>query len=127
GTYQEELETVPAVYGITRPVQTWNPIRINFMHVGLLFRDAWYTRHLKDKFRIWLMPTGWRPADVAERFPVHKIEDVYRFDKYEPSTNRLLMGWTWIQFMLLLLFVSYLFANITSIGSPGIFVYGGFI
>ncbi|MGG7215415.1 sterol desaturase family protein, partial [Clostridium nigeriense] len=34
GTYQEELPTVKPVYGITRPVQTWNPIKINFMHMA---------------------------------------------------------------------------------------------
>jgi alkylglycerol monooxygenase len=29
GTFQEELDDVPAVFGITRPAQTWNPFRIN--------------------------------------------------------------------------------------------------
>lgn len=33
GTYQEELPEEPCVYGVTRPVRTWNPIRINFMHL----------------------------------------------------------------------------------------------
>ncbi|MFT4023826.1 MAG: sterol desaturase family protein [Flavihumibacter sp.] len=72
GTYQEELPEVPPVYGITRPVQTWNPIRINFQHLWLLIKDAWRTNSWKDKVRIWLMPTGWRPADVADRYPCTK-------------------------------------------------------
>jgi len=79
GTFQEELSTVPAVYGITRPVHTWNPIRINFMHLWLLMQDAWRTKDWKDKFRIWWMPTGWRPADMTEQYPVLKIEDPYHF------------------------------------------------
>ena len=29
------------------------------------------------------MPTGWRPDDVVEKFPVYKIEDVYNFQKYD--------------------------------------------
>ena len=33
GTFQEEMPSIPAVYGVTRPVQTWNPIKINFLHV----------------------------------------------------------------------------------------------
>jgi sterol desaturase/sphingolipid hydroxylase (fatty acid hydroxylase superfamily) len=49
GTFQEELKEVPAVYGITRPVQTWNPLKINFLHMWLLMKDAWYTRSWKDK------------------------------------------------------------------------------
>jgi alkylglycerol monooxygenase len=87
GTFQEELPDVKPVYGITRPVQTWNPIKINFMHLWLLVKDAWNTKSWKDKFRIWMMPTGWRPADVAEKYPVYKIEDVYNFEKYATRTK----------------------------------------
>jgi alkylglycerol monooxygenase len=64
-TFQEELKEVPPVYGITRPVQTWNPIKINFQHLGLLIKDALRAKSVKDKLRIWFMPTGWRPADVV--------------------------------------------------------------
>ena len=127
GTFQEELPDVKAVYGITRPVQTWNPIKINFMHMWLLFKDAWNTKNIKDKFRIWLMPTGWRPADVAEKYPVYKIEDVYHFEKYDSHGSRAFFVWVWIQMILLLLLLSYFFGNIAQIGSPGMFVYGGFI
>jgi alkylglycerol monooxygenase len=127
GTYQEELKDVPPVYGITRPVQTWNPIKINFQHLWLLIKDAWRTQNLKDKFRIWFMPTGWRPADVAEKYPTHKITDVYHFDKYDPKASRELHTWCWIQLVFMLAFISYFFGNIATIGSPGIFYYGGFI
>jgi alkylglycerol monooxygenase len=118
---------VKPVYGITRPVQTWNPIKINFMHLWLLTKDAWNTKNTKDKFRVWLMPTGWRPADVIEKHPVFKIEDVYAFDKYETKSSSSFLTWIWIQITILLLLVSYFFAHIGDIKSPGIFVYGGFI
>jgi alkylglycerol monooxygenase len=57
----------------------------------------------KDKFRIWMMPTGWRPADVAEKYPVYKIEDVYAFEKYETKAGSpAFISWIWIQITLLL-------------------------
>ena len=127
GTFQNELPGIKPVYGITRPVQTWNPIKINFIHLWLLMKDAWHTKNWKDKFRIWLMPTGWRPNDVVEKFPVYKIEDVYNFQKYETKYSHALLTWSWIQLSMLLITISYLFANIASIGVPGIFVYGLFI
>ena len=127
GTYQEELKEVKPVYGITRPAQTWNPIKINFQHLWLLIKDAWRTKSWKDKLRIWLMPTGWRPNDVEEKYPVYKIEDVYHFTKYNPANSKALMAWNWVQLIALLLLVSYLFANISYIGSPGIFLYGLFV
>ena len=127
GTFQEELPDVKPVYGITRPVRTWNPIKINFMHMWLMIKDAWKTKYIKDKFRIWFMPTGWRPEDVAEKYPVYKIEDAYNFEKYDTQTSMMLSVWSWVQLTLLLLFISYLFGNIAYIGKPNIFIYGAFV
>ncbi len=127
GTFQEELPEVAPVYGITRPVRTWNPVKINFLHIWLLIKDAWNAEKWKDKLRIWFMPLGWRPADVVEKFPVYKIEDVYNFEKYDPKYSPALLAWCWVQLVMLLLFTSYLFGNIASIGTPGIFLYGLYI
>ena len=127
GTFQEELAEKPPVYGITRPVQTWNPVKINFLHLRLLMQDAWRTKNWKDKFRLWLMPTGWRPPDVAAKYPVYKIDDVYHFKKYDTEITPLIRLWLWFQLTALLFFISYLFGNIAAIGSPGMFVYGFFI
>ena len=127
GTYQAELDDVPPVYGVTRPVSTWNPIKINFMHLWLLTKDAWRARNITDKLKIWFMPLGWRPADVAEKFPVYKITDVYHFQKYNPQISKGLLTWTWFQLLATLLFISYFFYNIAAIGSPNIFIYGAFV
>jgi alkylglycerol monooxygenase len=127
GTFQEELDNVPPVYGVTRPVRTWNPIKINFMHMWLLMKDAWRAQNWWDKLRVWFMPLGWRPKDVASQYPVYKIEDVYNFEKYNPKDSPALIAWSWVQMSMVLLFVSYLFGNIANIGSPDMFVYGGFV
>lgn len=127
GTYQEEKPEIKAVYGITRPVHTWNPIKINFTHLWLLIKDAWHTQSFKDKIRIWFMPTGWRPADVINQYPVEKIEDPYHFTKYDTAASKGLTVYIWFQLLVLLAFISYLFGNIAAIGSPGIFYYGAFI
>ncbi len=130
GTFQEELPNVPPVYGITRPVRTWNPIKINFQHVWLLIKDAWRTNNWKDKFLLWFKPTGYRPADVAAKYPVYKIEDVYHFDKYDTRTSPAFNTWCWVQLLMLLLFTSYLFGNIAllnSLDKSYIIWYGAFL
>jgi hypothetical protein len=127
GTFQEELDTVPPVFGITRPAQTWNPIRINFQHLWLLIKDAYHAENWIDKFTIWFKPTGWRPKDVDEKYPVAKITDVYRFDKYGHQHSALLKYWSVVQLFVTLGLISYLFGNIATIGLPTIFVYGLFI
>ena len=85
GTFQEELEAVPCVYGTLKPVKTWNPILINFQHLWGLCKDAWHTKNWRDKLTLWFMPTGWRPKDVRKRFPRESIEDVYTQRKYAPA------------------------------------------
>jgi alkylglycerol monooxygenase len=130
GTYQAELKEVPAVYGITRPARTWNPIKINFQHLWLMTKDAWRTNNWKDKFMLWFKPTGYRPADVAEKYPVYKIEDVYNFEKYETRTSPLFNAWCWVQLLMLLLTIAYLFGNIAYINSLDggyIYWYGVFV
>jgi sterol desaturase/sphingolipid hydroxylase (fatty acid hydroxylase superfamily) len=130
GTFQEELKEAPPVYGITRPAATWNPIKINFQHLWLLVKDAWRTKSWNDKFTLWFKPTGYRPADVVEKYPVYKIEDVYSFNKYAPTSSGALNVWSWVQILMILFSVSYLFGNIALInklGSYWIFWYGGFV
>ncbi|KFF11719.1 sterol desaturase family protein [Flavobacterium hydatis] len=127
GTFQEELDTVPPVFGITRPANTWNPIRINFQHLALMISDAWRAENWKDKFTIWFKPTGWRPENFEEKYPVNKITDVYNYTKYGIDNSNKLVYWSITQVMITLLFVSYLFSNIAKIGFPNIFYYGFFI
>ena len=99
GTFQEELDEVEPVYGVLKPVQTWNPFWINFQHLWRLSKDAFYTKDWKAKFYIWFKPTGWRPEDVKEKYPIDIIKDVYSQKKYvtkEGFENKL---WAIFQFI----------------------------
>lgn len=127
GTFQEELDEVPPVFGITRPAQTWNPIRINFQHLGLLISDAWRAENWKDKLTIWFKPTGWRPENFEEKYPVTKISDVYHFEKYGTQHSKKLMYWSIFQALVTLLLITYMYDSIRTIGLPHVFVYGAFI
>jgi sterol desaturase/sphingolipid hydroxylase (fatty acid hydroxylase superfamily) len=127
GTYQEELDSVPAVFGITRPAQTWNPFRINFQHLWLLICDAWRAENWKDKFTVWFQPTGWRPENFEEKYPVAKITNVYDFNKYGTQYSKTLMNWSVLQLFVTLALVSYLYLSIAQLDLQNIFLYGFFI
>ena len=128
GTFQEELPNVPPVFGITVPASTWNPIKINFQHIWLLMKDAWRTKNVSDKFKIWFKPTGWRPTDMIEQYPIHnKITDPYNFEKYNPLTTNALIVWTWIQFLSTFGLLLFFYGNIAKIGVSNMFVYGAFL
>lgn len=127
GTFQAELSEVPAVYGVKRPVKTWNPIIINWQHLGLLYLDAWRTKNWWDKLRIWFMPTGWRPADVIEKYPVASVQDVYNFQKYETHLSKPLLAWSWFQMIVTITMMFHLTNNIADLSVTHILLYGGFL
>lgn len=127
GTFQEELEDVPCVYGVKRPVRTWNPFIINFQHLWLLIKDAWRTSNYLDKLRIWFMPTGWRPADVVDKYPVKIIEDEYTYKKYGPKSSLALHLYSWTQFLITFILMMYLFNRFGDIGFSSALIYGGML
>lgn len=109
GTFKAfDIKTKP-IYGITRPPRTWNPFKIGLYHFWLMTKDAWRTKNWKDKFTIWLKPTGWRPKDVEEKFPVKRIEDINQYLQYHTNPSLLFSIWTWIQFLTILSITYFLF------------------
>ncbi|MEM6271627.1 MAG: sterol desaturase family protein [Bacteroidota bacterium] len=127
GTFQKELPEVPPVYGIKRPARTWNPFLIGFQHLWLLVKDAWRTRSWWDKLRIWFMPTGWRPADVAAKYPVSTLNDVTTLEKYNPKASLPLLLWAWSHLILTLGLVLFLFNHLGQMTYPEILWYAGFL
>lgn len=127
GTFQEEMKEVPPVYGVKRAVSTWNPILINFQHFWLLLKDAWRTQSWWDKVRVWFMPTGWRPEDVIEDYPVESIENVYQQQKYDTPLSYPIKIWSWVQLLIHIFLMLYLFNNIAEVNLAAVLLYGLFL
>ncbi|MBO0331664.1 sterol desaturase family protein [[Muricauda] lutisoli] len=127
GTFQEELDEVPPQYGVLKPANTWNPIIINFQHLWRLIQDAWRTKSYRDKLRIWFMPTGWRPKDVKEKYPVDIIENVYDFRKYQPETSTSLKVYALFQLIITTFLMLFMFYSYSDIGFDGLLLFGAFI
>jgi alkylglycerol monooxygenase len=128
GTFQEELESAPPVYGISRPPSTWNPIKINFQHMFLLIKDAWRAPDLMDKLTIWFKPTGWRPAGFEEKYPVDKISNPYTYIKYATKTDLMSKIWIFAQFMFTAYAMMMLYGHIADLNiyqmlGVGVFIY----
>ena len=87
GTFIEEDDTEACVYGTRSPLRSWNPLWANLQVYRELALDSWRAASWGDKLRVWLKPPGWRPADVAARWPrpAFDIRAVQRFDPPLPS------------------------------------------
>jgi sterol desaturase/sphingolipid hydroxylase (fatty acid hydroxylase superfamily) len=127
GTFQREMDEVPPVYGVKRAVRTWNPFLINFQHVWLILQDTWRANNWLDKLKVWVMPTGWRPDDVAEKYPVEIIDNVYAQVKFDTKASIPLAVWSWFQLTFTLGLMLYLFNNLSVIGFPDIYVLGVYL
>ena len=124
GTFQEELDDVPPVYGVLKPANTWNPVLINFQHLWRLIKDAWRTESWIDKLRIWFMPTGWRPKDVAEKYPIQIIDDPYNFNKYDTKPSKFLIGLSLYHLIMTTVLMLFMFYNFGSINFNDLIIYG---
>ena len=127
GTFQEELDDVPPVYGVKRPLRSWNPILINFSHLFLLLQDAWRTDSIIDKFRIWFMPTGWRPKDVEKKYPIESIDSPLDYKKYYPKLSMKFQIWSWIQYFIIFSFMMYFINNLHLLTLLDGFIFASFL
>jgi len=100
GSFQSEIDDVKPVYGTLKPVRTWNPVIINFKHLWQLLKDAWHAERYFDKLRIWFMPTGWRPSDVKEKFPLLEVTNPAKQLKYNTNNSGWLFAYSWTQLVI---------------------------
>ncbi len=95
GTFVREEEE--PVYGITKPLRSWNPLWANvhvFVQIG---RDAWRARRWADKWRIVFGRPGWRPAELGEIERPREVSAA-TFEKFDPPVPAPLAWYGFAQF-----------------------------
>ncbi|MDE2307582.1 MAG: sterol desaturase family protein [Xanthomonadaceae bacterium] len=100
GTFVEEDDGDPPVYGTRAPLRSWNPLWANVEVYWTIAKDAWHARRWRDKLLVWIKPPGWRPADVAARFPKPPFDP--RRERFDPPLTGALTIYCLAQFALLL-------------------------
>ena len=110
GTFRPEKDNIPPIYGTTKPLQSWNPIWANIEIYCQLIRDFWVTKLWRDKLRVLSSRTGWRPADVATRFPNLYYQDCDD-QKYDGNSSLATMVFVVIQFVSWFVLATFLMSN----------------
>jgi sterol desaturase/sphingolipid hydroxylase (fatty acid hydroxylase superfamily) len=104
GTFQDERDDEPVVFGVRKPLANWNPFWANLQVYDYLWFDAVHTKRWRDKLGIWFRHTGWRPADVAEDYPKSRV-DLSTFDKFDPPVAKSVRRYVLAQFMVAIVIV----------------------
>ena len=101
GTFQQELDEEPVVFGVRKPLASWNPFWANVQVYHYLWFDAARTRRWRDKLGIWFRRTGWRPDDVERQWP-RQPSDLKTFEKYDPAIEPGARNYLLLQFLVLI-------------------------
>ena len=88
GSFAEEDPAEPCVYGTRAPLRSWNPLTANLQVYRALWADSRRATRWADRLRVWLKPPGWRPADVAARWPKPGFE-LAGVERYDPPQSGL--------------------------------------
>lgn len=121
GTFAEERDEEPVVFGVRKALANWNPIWANFQVYDYLLFDAKNTRRWRDKLGIWFRRTGWRPADVASAFPKRPV-DLSRFKKYDPPVSAARRRYVAAQFGVAIATALLISEAFASIGAKQVFI-----
>jgi hypothetical protein len=97
GSFQDELEDIPCIYGIRKPLQSYNPFWANVHVYWATLLDSWHAARWQDKIKVWFKGPGWRPPGLDETHPVKKtaLED---FRKFDPSISKPIRLYAFFQF-----------------------------
>ncbi|MBZ5729002.1 MAG: sterol desaturase family protein [Acidobacteriia bacterium] len=102
GSFQEELDGEPCIYGIRGQLKSWNPVWANLHYYWAMVRDCRHTRSWRDKLRVWIAPPGWRPADVAARSAKAAYDPYRDFARFDPPRSLALSLYVLVQFIALI-------------------------
>ncbi|MEK7729288.1 MAG: sterol desaturase family protein [candidate division KSB1 bacterium] len=95
GTFEPEVE--PVVYGVTEPLNSWNPLWANFHYWAKLKDLATQFPRMIDRVKLFFMPPEWRPAGLAP-LPPHPEVKPETYIKYETQVPRGVAWYVFVQF-----------------------------
>ena len=98
GSFQEELDAEPCVYGTRGQLDSWDPVWANLQVYAAMAKDSWRTRHWGDKLRIWLKPPGWQPADLTRDYPKPAFT-LASVTEYNPPLSSTKLAFAALQFI----------------------------
>jgi alkylglycerol monooxygenase len=97
GSFQEELPEEPCIYGIRKPLGSYNPFWANVHVYWSVFLDSWHARRWQDKVMVWFRRPGWRPDGLAQSHPIERVP-LENFSKYAPPVSTPVRIYAFFQF-----------------------------
>lgn len=84
GTFQKEEEK--PTYGITTPVNSWNPVWVNFNHYAVMWNNLKMIKGIGNKLKYTFNKPGWFPVEMGGYQPAPEV-DKETYQKYYTSST----------------------------------------
>lgn len=113
GTFQQEEEAPH--YGITSPLNSWNPVYAQVQHVGNIWEDFRRVTGFRNKWMVLFGKPGWLPEELGGYRAPHEVApDYHKFDRHVSTP---LNVYVLVQYALLLAGSSYFLFNLNTFNS----------
>ena len=101
GSFREENEATPCVYGTRSALNSWDPLWANFEVYSALWQASRRFPRWRDKLLVWVKPPGWEPPGLDARLkkPAFELRQVSTFN---PPMGPGLMWFSGLNFLALL-------------------------
>lgn len=108
GTFQEEEER--PTYGITTPVQSWNPVWVNISHYATMKKELGMISGIKDKMKYLFNKPGWLPEYLGGYRPVKDVGPDYK--KFDTTVPLPLNYYVFFQYVVLMGLTAFFLFNL---------------
>jgi len=115
GTFQEEEER--PTYGITRPINSWNPVWANVSHYVDMGKDLKRIPRWSDKIKFLFMKPGWLP-DYLGGYRAAPAVDKATYHKYDTPAPMAMNYYVLFQYTLCLLGTALFLFNASKFSLP---------
>ena len=97
GTFLEEDDE--PVYGVVKPLASYNPLWANLVEWVRLWDIARRTERWADKIKIWFMPPEWHPADLGGVVTIPEVSRATQ-KKYDPHPPARIRSYVLLSFVM---------------------------
>ena len=114
-SFQEEMNEEPVIFGLRKPLNSWNPLWANVHVYWRLLKDFLKAPGVGNKLLICFKPPGWQPQGMESscRLKGATVDLTSRFD---PSLSTFCKVYTLVQFIITVVFSLYLLIYSADLG-----------
>jgi len=98
GSFQEELTEEPVVFGLRKPLNSWNPIWANVHVYWRLALDFFSMPGMTNKLKLLFKPPGWR-GELQQSHCKLGTENVDLAARFDPEISTFSLAYTFVQFL----------------------------